>query len=135
MLKKSSKNGLVVKKKKKSTKTITKHTFMCGPTKFSVNKKYKFLKMMGGGAYGVVCSALNQSTNKKVAIKKIGNAFEDLIDAKRIYREIKLLQFIDHPNIISLYDIDVPEKPKTYDDIYIITELMETDLHRVIYSK
>lgn len=58
-----------------------------------------------------------------------------MIDAKRIYREIKLLQFIDHPNIISLYDIDVPEKPKSFDDIYIITELMETDLHRVIYSK
>lgn len=70
-----------------------------------------------------------------MAIKKIGNAFEDLIDAKRIYREIMLLKFIDHPNIISLVDIDIPEKPKSYEDIYIITDLMETDLHRVIYSK
>ena len=58
---------------------------------------------MGGGAYGVVCSALDNKKNKKVAIKKIGNAFEDLIDAKRIYREIKLLKFIKHPNIIKLY--------------------------------
>lgn len=66
--------------------------------------------MMGGGAYGVVCSALDQKTNKKVAIKKIGNAFEDLIDAKRIYREIVLLKFINHPNIINLLDIDIPEK-------------------------
>lgn len=108
---------------------------MCGPTKFTVDKKYKFLKMMGGGAYGVVCSALNQKNNEKIAIKKIGNAFEDLIDAKRIYREIMLLKFIDHENIIKLNDIEVPEKSKTFDDIYIITELMETDLHRVIYSK
>jgi len=46
-----------------------------------------------------------------------------------------LLKFIDHPNIINLLDIDVPEKPKTFEDIYIVTELMETDLHRVIYSK
>jgi mitogen-activated protein kinase 1/3 len=67
---------------------------MCGPTKFTVDKKYKFLKMMGGGAYGIVCSALNEKTKQKVAIKKIGNAFEDLIDAKRIYREIVLLKFI-----------------------------------------
>ena len=59
MLKKSSKTGLVVKKKKKSNKLISKHSFMCGPTKFTVDKKYKFLKMMGGGAYGVVCSAIN----------------------------------------------------------------------------
>ena len=91
--------------------------------------------MMGGGAYGVVCSAMDTKRNKKVAIKKIGNAFEDLIDAKRIYREIKLLKFIKHPNIIKLVRIEVPEKPKTFDDIYLVTELMETDLHKVIYSK
>jgi mitogen-activated protein kinase 1/3 len=28
-----------------------------------------------------------------------------------------------------------PEKRTGFEDIYIITELMETDLHRVIYSK
>ena len=41
---------------------------------------------MGGGAYGVVCAALNTETNQKVAIKKVPDAFDDLIDAKRIYR-------------------------------------------------
>ncbi len=90
---------------------------------------------MGGGAYGVVWSANDIKKNRKVAIKKIGKAFEDLIDAKRIFREIKLLKFINHENIIKLFDIEIPEKPKTFNDIYIITELMETDLHRVIYSK
>jgi len=90
---------------------------------------------MGGGAYGVVCSAMDLKKNRKVAIKKIGKAFDDLIDAKRIYWEIKLLKFINHENIIKLYDIEIPEKPKSFNDIYIITELMETDLHRVIYSK
>ncbi len=108
---------------------------MCGPTKFTVEKRYKFIKMMGGGAYGVVCSAMDLKKNRKVAIKKIGKAFEDLVDAKRIFREIKLLKFINHQNIIKMYDIEIPEKPKSFNDIYIITELMETDLHRVIYSK
>ena len=51
-----------------------------------MDSKYKFIKLMGGGAYGVVCSALNTKTGEKVAIKKIPNAFDDLIDAKRIYR-------------------------------------------------
>ena len=37
---------------------------------------------MGGGAYGIVCSALDNKTGTKVAIKKIGNAFQDVIDAK-----------------------------------------------------
>ena len=91
--------------------------------------------MVGGGAYGVVCSAYDQKKNRKIAIKKISNAFEDLIDAKRIFREIKLLKFLKHKNIIKIYDMDIPSDPKTFKDIYIITELMETDLHRVIYSK
>lgn len=60
-------------------------------TTFVVDKKYEYIKLMGGGAYGVVCAALNRETGHKVAIKKIPNAFEDLIDAKRILREIKLL--------------------------------------------
>lgn len=91
--------------------------------------------MMGGGAYGVVCAANDAETGIKVAIKKVPNAFEDLVDAKRIYREIRLLKFFKHDNIIRLYDILKPEHPKTFNDIYIVTELMETDLHRVIYSK
>ena len=91
--------------------------------------------MMGGGAYGVVAAALDKDKNVKVAIKKVENAFEDLIDAKRIYREIKLLRFFNHDNIIKLYEILLPDNPKAFNDIYIVTELMETDLHRVIYSK
>jgi mitogen-activated protein kinase 1/3 len=57
-----------------------------------VDSKYKFGKLMGGGAYGVVCSALDTTTGEKVAIKKIPNAFDDLIDAKRIYRWVFWLQ-------------------------------------------
>lgn len=72
-------------------------------------------------------------------------AFEDLIDAKRIVREIKLLskstvilivtEFFDHENIIGLVDVQKPPAPTGYEDIYIITDLMETDMHRVIYSR
>ena len=91
--------------------------------------------MMGGGAYGVVAACLDTKLNRKVAIKKVPNAFEDLIDAKRIFREIKLLKFLDHDNIIRLYEVLKPGNPKTFSDIYIVTDLMETDLHRVIYSK
>jgi mitogen-activated protein kinase 1/3 len=46
--------------------------------------------------------------SSKVAIKKIPKAFEDLVDAKRIFREIKLLNFFNHENIITLLDIQKP---------------------------
>ena len=62
-------------------------------------------------------------------------AFEDLIDAKRIVREIRLLKFFDHENIIKVLDVAKPPSKTNYEDIYIITELMETDMHRVIYSR
>jgi len=44
-------------------------------------------------------------------------------------------EFFDHENIISLIDVQKPPAPTGYEDIYIITDLMETDMHRVIYSR
>lgn len=111
------------------------HTFTVSGTSFTVDERFEVIKQIGLGAYGVVISCLDKKTNSKVAIKKVPNAFEDLIDAKRILREIKLLKFFDHENIISLIDVAKPEARVGYNDIYIITDLMETDLHRVIYSK
>lgn len=34
-----------------------------------------------------------------VAIKKIANAFDNYMDAKRTLREIKLLRHLDHENV------------------------------------
>lgn len=109
--------------------------FNSGGTTFIVDNNYEYIKKIGHGAYGVVVSATDRLTGRKVAIKKISNAFEDLIDAKRIVREIRLLKFFDHENIIGLLDLLVPPSRTGYNDIYIVTDLMETDLHRVIYSR
>jgi len=112
-----------------------KHAFTCAGSTFVVYDKYEFIKQIGHGAYGVVCSAVDKTTGHKIAIKKVPNAFDDLIDAKRILREIKLLRFFDHENVISLIDVIKPEAKTGFNDIYIVFDLMETDLHRVIYSK
>ena len=48
----------------------------------------------------VLCrSAVNKETGTKVAIKKIPKAFNDLTDAKRILREIKLMRHFRHENV------------------------------------
>ena len=111
------------------------HSYKINGTTFMVEKKYEYIKTLGTGAYGVVCSFKDKTNNTKVAIKKITNAFEDLVDAKRIVREIKLLRFFKHPNIVGLVDVQKPENPTNFEDIYFMTEFMETDLHKVIYSK
>jgi mitogen-activated protein kinase 1/3 len=112
-----------------------KHSFVAAGTTFTVPKRYEYIKVIGQGAYGVVCSAMDKLKNRKVAIKKVPNAFADLIDAKRIVREIKLLNFYNHENIVALLDVLKPESRTGFDDIYFVTDLMETDLHRVIYSQ
>lgn len=42
---------------------------------------------------------MNSETGEMVAIKKIANAFDNHIDAKRTLREIKLLRHLDHENV------------------------------------
>ena len=75
------------------------HTFVVSGTRFEVEKKYKLIKPIGHGAYGVVVACEDTSTGEKVAIKKIPHAFDDLVDAKRILREIKLLQHFCHGEV------------------------------------
>lgn len=112
-----------------------KSIFSFASTTFIVDKKYTPIKRLGQGAYGMVCSCKDESTGQIVAMKKVQNAFNDLIDAKRIVREIRLLHFLNHPCIIKLLDIEKPEDVNNFQDIYFSSEYMDTDLHKVIYSK
>ena len=81
------------------------HSFYVTGTKFVVDTRYQPLKPVGTGAYGVVCSALDRQTNRKVAIKKITNAFDDLVDAKRILREVKLLHHFKVRPILVFFSV------------------------------
>lgn len=81
----------------------------------------------------MVCSAKNTVSGEKVAIKKIGNAFENLTDARRTLREIKLLRHLRHENIIGVRDIMKASRDR-FNDVYLLYELMDTDLHQIIRS-
>ncbi|KAF8396647.1 hypothetical protein HHK36_018271 [Tetracentron sinense] len=132
---------------------------------FEVSGKYvPPIQPVGRGAYGIVCCATNSETKEEVAIKKIGNAFDNRIDAKRTLREIKLLCHMDHENvwekdikrsfavicgalisdgliigivllqIIKIKDIIQTPCRENFNDVYIVYELMDTDLHQIIHS-
>lgn len=64
--------------------------------------RYSIKEVIGKGSYGVVCSAIDNYTGEKVAIKKINNVFEHVSDATRILREIKLLRLLKHPGRCSV---------------------------------
>lgn len=80
------------------------HTFKASGQQFEVPTNFSLIRPIGHGAYGVVISALDSNTGKKVAIKKIRRAFDDRIDAKRILREIKLMQKFVHENVSQAHD-------------------------------
>ncbi|CAI7780818.1 unnamed protein product [Closterium sp. NIES-53] len=124
---------------------------------FEVPVRYVPLFPLGRGAYGVVCSARDETTGEEVAIKKIGNAFNDRTDAKRTLREILILRNMNHPNssclrcpptpiplpshsppfppqVIAIKDVIRPPHPQSFQDVYIVYELMPEDLHGVIRS-
>lgn len=67
-----------------------------------------------------------------MAIKRVSNIFECVADAVRILREIKLLRLLRHADIVDIKHIMLPPDSSHYKDIYIVFELMESDLHNVI---
>ncbi|KAJ0694857.1 putative mitogen-activated protein kinase CMGC-MAPK family [Helianthus annuus] len=101
-------------------------------TEYGDSNRYKILEIIGKGSYGVVCAAVDTQTGEKVAIKKITNIFEHSSDAIRILREIKLLRLLRHPDIVEIKRIMMPPSRRDFKDIYVVFELMESDLHQVL---
>ncbi|KAF7822575.1 mitogen-activated protein kinase 19-like [Senna tora] len=101
-------------------------------TEYGDANRYKILEVIGKGSYGVVCAAIDTHTGEKVAIKKIHDIFEHISDAIRILREVKLLRLLRHPDIVEIKRIMLPPSKREFKDIYVVFELMESDLHQVI---
>jgi len=103
-------------------------------TEFTIDHRYQVQKFVGCGSYGVVCAAVDTHDPAQglVAIKKIGNVFKNETTAKRTLREIKLLLHFDHENVISIKDLMCGSADCS--DLYVVTHLMDTDLHKVIRS-
>ncbi|GAA5862967.1 hypothetical protein JCM8547_003635 [Rhodosporidiobolus lusitaniae] len=113
---------------------IPRHAFPVLTEPFLVDQNYEFVKELGQGAYGVVCSAKNRHTGDNVAIKKVTKVFQKKILTKRALRELKLLHhFRGHKNITCLYDLDLVD-PINFDSVYLYEECMEADLHAIIRS-
>ncbi|XP_071372020.1 mitogen-activated protein kinase 13 isoform X2 [Centroberyx affinis] len=101
-------------------------------TVWEVPEKYTRLKQIGTGAYGCVCSTINEKTKEKVAIKKLHRPFQSEIFAKRAYRELRLLKHMKHENVIGLLDVFTPASGlDDFQDFYLVMPYMFTDLSKV----
>jgi len=98
---------------------------------------YQPVRIIGSGAYAVVCEAINTVNGKKCAVKKNKGVFDHITDARRILREIKLLMHFNHQDIISMIDVIPPDSTDidTFNDVYLVMPKMETTLAKVIRSR
>ena len=102
---------------------------------FNIRPRYEPEKIIGYGAYGIVIQAKDTEKDQVVAIKKL-NKIEDIVDLKRNLREIKCMRMLKHESILNLKRvIHIQDSSKEIGEIYLITELMETDLHRILKSE
>jgi len=96
-------------------------------------KKYTMKQIIGKGASGVVCSAKDNETGELVAIKRVVRGLDNPSMCIRILRELKLLRLLQgHENIVMLKDILLPEEQDKFKDVFLVFELMGTDLSRVL---
>lgn len=99
-------------------------------TSKKVADRYLKREVLGEGTYGVVFKAIDTTTGKTVAIKKIRLGKQKEGVNFTALREIKLLKELNDHNIIELIDA-FPHKG----NLHLVFEFMETDLEAVIRDR
>ena len=96
--------------------------------------RYTLLDYLGSGSYGHVHLAQHRQGQYTVAIKKIIHIFDNLTNAKRLLREIKILRMLKHDNVIHFYHLLPPANINDFNDLSIVFEFVDTDLQKLIHS-
>ena len=102
---------------------------------FEVPSKYTVLKVLGMGAYGIACACHDGTNDTKVAVKKCRDVFRDVEDGKRVLREIAMMRYFKHDNLLRVLDILPPLQGSNFRDVYVVTPLMDVDLNVVLRSR
>jgi serine/threonine protein kinase len=103
-------------------------------TKFVLPEDLQLKEMIGKGVYGVVCSGRMREMD--VAVSKINDLFVDKNGdfLRKKLRELRLLRHLRHENIVGLNMIFIPEPQDVFSEMYLISELTETDLTSIMKS-
>ena len=109
------------KPSKKQTQTID-------GIKFELSGQYQLVELIGMGSFGAVAVARDMQARELVAVKKVAPPTQSVQRGKQLLRETKLMRLLNHENILRIKSIERSR------DIYIVTELMETDLWTAVNS-
>ncbi|KAG5651357.1 hypothetical protein H0H81_008974 [Sphagnurus paluster] len=98
------------------------------PTSETRSELYRILSQVGEGTFGKVYKAQNTITKIHVALKRIRMESEKDGFPVTAMREIKLLQSLQHTNIVRLYEMMVSNEAS----VYMVFEYMDHDLTGVL---
>jgi len=93
-------------------------------------------KLLGEGAYGKVYAGFDKNTGRAVAIKHISDFLLNPYQLKQLVREAMLLRLLNnHPYIISLEYLAIPDDSTLLDDAYLVFGRYDSNLHNIIRSE
>ncbi|XP_071743359.1 serine/threonine-protein kinase MARK2 isoform X9 [Lepeophtheirus salmonis] len=79
--------------------------------------KYRLLKTIGKGNFAKVKLARHTATGKEVAIKIIDKTQLNPGSLQKLFREVRIMKTLDHPNIVKLFQVIETEKT-----LYLVME-------------
>lgn len=89
--------------------------------------RYNRLDVLGEGTYGIVYRAVDRTTGKIVALKKVRLDRTDEGIPQTSLREVSILQEVHHPNIVNLLDVICTEEK-----LYLVFEYAEMDMKKAL---
>ncbi|XP_062854394.1 mitogen-activated protein kinase 4 [Trichomycterus rosablanca] len=103
---------------------------------FDLGSHFHDLRPLGTGASGLVLSVMDRRSGQRVAVKKL--VLHDAVSIKHALREVKITCRIQHENVVRVYEAlgpsgqPLPSDLTQVSEIYIVQELMETDLSHIL---
>lgn len=109
---------------------------------FEVPQQYDVVGLLGAGSYGTVCSAVDSTNGARMAIKKCMQLDQD-DRAVLALRELEVLSFVQHANVVSLVTVFPTAASRTADpraaerlsEVYVAMPLLDTTLSTVLRSR
>ncbi|XP_030376189.1 serine/threonine-protein kinase MARK2-like [Scaptodrosophila lebanonensis] len=83
----------------------------------SGNGVYKIIKTLGKGNFAKVKLALHVPTGREVAIKVIDKTQLNSSAKQKLYREVRIMKLLNHPNIVRLFQVIESERT-----LYLVME-------------
>lgn len=108
---------------------------------FLALKRFTKVQIAGCGGSGHVLAAVDAETKQHVAIKRL--TLSNQYRSRQCLRELRIMRNMQHENVVKVYDIlgsdgsslkNMASETTEVKTLYVVQELLDVDLHRLIRS-